>query len=102
MTYTPFTRAFVTGPARAGPGQLGFKSSCERGPSWAEGSACSLSIKMNTKPCVSSICRVKRVYSSKLKGAQRNREVCEQLAEQMGATGYSRSASVSKQVPVSF
>ena len=31
-TNTPFTRALVTGPARAGQGRLGFYSSCECGP----------------------------------------------------------------------
>ena len=42
-------RAVLAGPmklAEPARGQLGFKSSCECGPSWAEGRACPLSIKM--------------------------------------------------------
>ena len=80
--------------ARVGPGQRGFKSSCECGPSHADSHACSIQTKMawsEHETLYFIALWGEDSIQVQIEGCARNREVYVKLAEQMKEVGYSRT-----------
>ena len=82
-------------PARVGLGQHGFKSSCECGPSQADGHACSIHTKMvwsEHETLYLIALWGKDSIQVQIEGCARNRKVYVKLAEQMKEAGYSQTS----------
>ena len=80
-------------PAWVGPGQRGFKSSCECGSSQADGQACSIRTKMawsEHKTLYLIALWGEDSIQVQIEGCARNREVYVKLAKQTKEAGYSQ------------